>query len=480
MNNTITFFTEENNTYLYNLDLSLSIWIHPELIKAYKQILEVDPYYLRKYNYLKARGFFSEAVPVEFGTVLDESVIKHNIAQVPQISFETTDHCNLNCRYCSLGDLYTFAKNDRKNIDTKRALHLLRYIFNLKSEGSELTIGFFGGEPLVNGEFIKTVINEAKRLNRKKKLNLNFSITTNATLIDLYMDLLVENQFIILISLDGDEEGQSYRTYAKNSKNSFFQVIHNIDRLQQEYPDFFKDKVEFNAVLHDRNSVHNIYEFIYNRYHKIPRIAQLNIDHVNLAKKELLDQLFKSRRESEEEFHESGSNLLPVMFDKTLKFNEFKDFLADYSVNFYMTNLLDLLYDQVNLIPTKTCSPFQRKIYFSTNSQLLPCEKVSYQYFIGKVKDTVEIDIAGTAQRYSSYYERIQTFCQHCYNRRTCSICLLTLDNLEDLGKEQFSCPNFMDEVSFADKLRNIFSFLEANPSSFAQVVNAIRMYKTV
>ena len=75
----------------------------------------------------------------------------------------------------------------------------------------------------------------------------------------------MDNQFKMLISLDGDEKGQGYRTFMKDGTNSFWQAIRNIDRLQCEYPDFFEERVDFNAVLHDRNSVLEIYEFIYNR-----------------------------------------------------------------------------------------------------------------------------------------------------------------------------------------------------------------------
>lgn len=90
----------------------------------------------------------------------------------------------------------------------------------------------------MNGRFVEMIVEEAKRLNEKKKLKLEFTITTNATLIDRYLDLLVDNQFKMLISLDGDEKGQGYRTFMKDGTNSFWQAIRNIDRLQCEYPDF--------------------------------------------------------------------------------------------------------------------------------------------------------------------------------------------------------------------------------------------------
>ena len=121
-------------------------------------MFNIEPYYDKKYTYLKEKGFFGEAKSIEFGTILEKSVIENNIAQIPQISFETTDHCNLKCSYCSLGDLYTFSKKEHQNINTQYALHLLKYIFNLKPKGAELTIGFFGGEPLANGKFIRTIV----------------------------------------------------------------------------------------------------------------------------------------------------------------------------------------------------------------------------------------------------------------------------------------------------------------------------------
>ncbi|MCQ5183205.1 hypothetical protein NE573_24670, partial [Parabacteroides distasonis] len=53
------------------------------------------------------------------------------------------------------------------------------------------------------------------------------------------------------------------RIFRKSKENSFEKVIVNIYNLQNKYPKYFTDNVNFNAVLHDRNSVNDIYEFIY-------------------------------------------------------------------------------------------------------------------------------------------------------------------------------------------------------------------------
>ena len=61
-----------------------------------------------------------------------------------------------------------------------------------------------GGEPLVNFPAIQQIIEEAKLLNKNKKLDLMFNMTTNATLIHKYIDFIVENNIELLISFDGN------------------------------------------------------------------------------------------------------------------------------------------------------------------------------------------------------------------------------------------------------------------------------------
>ena len=64
-------------------------------------------------------------------------------------------------------------------------------------------------------------------------------MTTNAMLLHRYMDYLVEKDFSMLISLDGDEMGQSYRVDAVGN-NSYQRVIKNIYLLRDSYPTFFE------------------------------------------------------------------------------------------------------------------------------------------------------------------------------------------------------------------------------------------------
>jgi uncharacterized protein len=89
-------------------------------------------------------------------------------------------------------------------------------------------IGFYGGEPLLNMEVIKQTIEYVEKLDIDR--NFVFSMTTNAVLLDKYMDYIAEKNFSLLISLDGDRDAHSYGVN-HNGQDSFDQVFRNIKKL---------------------------------------------------------------------------------------------------------------------------------------------------------------------------------------------------------------------------------------------------------
>lgn len=472
---TLIHSSENNNLYIFDLKFRLSMLIHPELNKAWKKSVDADTYYLKKIEYLKKYNFFVKHKPVEFGK-LDESTVKDIIAQTTQIVFETTDFCNLDCTYCSFGVFYEgFDKRDQKNINVKNAIALLEYIFSLKPKNkkNKMSIGFYGGEPLFNGDFIKQIVSVVNQLIAKKEMVVEFNITTNATLIHKYIDFLVENKFEILISLDGNEKNHSYRIFKQNKKNSFTKVIENIDKIQIDYPEFFNKYVNFNAVLHNRNSVKEIYEFIYSRYNKLPRIAELASDDMNPDKEFLYKKMFHSKRKSEAEYLKESSNLL--LHEDIFSFRELTDFIKYYSINFYISNISDLLYGDKKYVPTNTCLPFWKKIMLTTGNKLTPCEKVNYlKYSMGEVDNEIIIDIPEITRKYNYYYEHIKNSCQRCYVNKFCGVCLFLTNNLDELGKKGFVCENFHNQKEFNRKLNRVFSFLEQYPNDFFQITENV------
>jgi len=468
--------SENDNLYIYDDQNRLSLLVHPEFEKAYIKSMDADSYYLKKYAYLKDKGFFAKPIPTDFKT-MEESTIRDNIINTKQIVFEVTDSCNLNCTYCALGELYEgYDERIGKKIDTSCAIHLLKYIFDLKpkNKNSKFFISFYGGEALLNMNFIKLIVEIANQLNAEKEFELVYSMTTNATLIHKYIDFLAANKFRLLISLDGNEKNHSYRLFNKNHKNSFQKVVENLDTIQKDYPEYFSAHVNFNAVLHDRNSIKEIYEFIYMRYHKVPRIAELNRRDIIPANRRMFERMFHSKQESEAEYQKEESDLSNITHGELLLYKELTDFLKYISINYYVSNVNALFHNKEKHLPTSTCTPFSKKMFLTNRNKLLPCERVNYKYSIGKVNEKVEIDIPKITQQYNFYYEHLRKFCQTCYAYRFCGTCLFQIYNIDNVDAEEFVCDRYHNQSTFSHKLHRVFSFLEKYPNDFSEILENI------
>lgn len=354
-------------------------------------------------------------------------------------------------------------------------LLLFSNIFKLKPRNnkSKLYISFYGGEPLLNFNFIKNIVELTYQLNIAKNFELVYSMTTNGTLIHKYIDFLVKYKFQLLISLDGNKINNSYRVY-HNKINAFEKIIENIDLLQKNHFGYFDTYVNFNAVLHDRNSVKEVYEFVYGRYNKIARISELNSKNVRPEKKDLLDKIFQSKRDSENEFKRENSFLSTITHDHLLLYRELIDFLKHLSINYYMSNVTALFHSTEKYFPSSTCSPFSKKIFFTSRNKLLPCERVNYKYSMGSVDESIDIDISAITNQFNTYFEYLRKHCQSCYAYKFCGTCLLQFENLDKINSDDFFCDRYQDQNGFKHKLHNIISFLEKHPNDFSNILENV------
>lgn len=349
---------------------------------------------------------------------------------------------------------------------------------NVKSKNKikgNITISFYGGEPLLNIDFIKHIVEVTEEIKGKNSIDINYSMTTNATLIHKYLSYFVEKKFKILISLDGNEKNNAYRLFKNGSKNSFSKVIENIDLIQRKYPNYFKNNISFNTVLHQRNSIKEVYNFIYNRYQKIPSISELAPNNIQSDKKNFFNSIYRSKRSSEEEYLKEDSKLSHITHNQQSAFIELMEFVKYYSINFYMSNIKALLQNKETFLPTNTCLPFSKKIYLTTKNKLLPCEKINHKYALGSIEENkVVIDPSQIASLYSNYYKNLQTICQQCYIYRFCGMCMFSIEELGNSNVDRLVCPNFHNIIDFKKKLKRIFSFIENNPDDLSDILKNI------
>lgn len=430
-------------------------------------------YYKSKYIFLKERNYFTTFFKEPFFPYTSQ-LLKETLSNIHNIVFEVTESCNLECAYCVYGHLYSNydpRTNKKQNIETVKAV--INYLepfwsSNLnKSSHQNIMIGFYGGEPLMNFSLIRSSVDFLKKKETATR-KFEYNMTTNATLLHHHIDFLVENEFNITISLDGSKQGQSYRIFREEKDNSFDKVFANLKMIQTKYPDFFKKHIFFNSVLHNRNSVAEIHDFIYKEFGKIPEIHSLNNTGVLPEKKKEFDNMFISYSQSIEE---KGINLIQERFTSDHRLFNLSQFLLWYGNNeFYESESL-LHSDYIKKrAKTGTCAPFQRKMYITAYNKILACERIGEHYVLGNiVNGKVCLNLDEIALKYNKYYNAIYKQCKDCYMINGCHQCIFQLRNLDT---DMLVCNSYCDEKQITKYLKSHIDLLESQQFKYSKLFN--------
>lgn len=141
--------------------------------------------------------------------------------------------CNLSCPYC-------FAQTENgfgfKNFQKEDIDNIVKFLVKKNIRKKNITIIFFGGEPLLSVSIIKYTINLF--IEKYPQYKINYSITTNGTVLnDEIIQIFKENNFAVLISLDGFDNEYNVRKF-KTGNSSVNSVIENIYKLKNNgiYP----------------------------------------------------------------------------------------------------------------------------------------------------------------------------------------------------------------------------------------------------
>lgn len=142
------------------------------------------------------------------------------------VSIWLTAMCNLKCEYC-----YEGMNKPQQSISLTTLELVIRFIENMIIEKKFrlVNIIFHGGEPLLCYKDIIRVVTHFKEKSNFKDILFYYSLTTNATLLDLEkMNFLIENIYDLSISIDGIKQiHDSYRVDITGN-GTFDKVVENV------------------------------------------------------------------------------------------------------------------------------------------------------------------------------------------------------------------------------------------------------------
>ena len=349
------------------------------------------------------------------------------------MTLQVTQNCNLRCKYCVYSGSYINRIHANKRMSWEVAKRAVDFYYGHTKNSNEVSLGFYGGEPLIEIELIRRVVVYAEEVFKGKKLS--FNMTTNATMLtDEIVQFLLEHNFHIAISLDGPKKIQDgNRVFADKESGTFDTVMKNLEQIKHRYPEFL-NKITFNAVIDLSKDIGCANDFFMS-YDMVKDIFVMGNMINNANRKEELET---DRQYVADALYEEFKVLL---YYCTNIFKTYKPTLMDGRFR----GIKQLYYNRMVAKNSKTnydcpggqCLPGAQRFFVNADGRFYPCERVdeaSETYCIGNIDDGFDMDKISKLLNVAQLTEKE---CKNCWCFRLCSQCIAVAEENGELSKKK-------------------------------------------
>jgi uncharacterized protein len=138
--------------------------------------------------------------------------------------------CNLNCSYCfaSQGKYH----GDRALMSFEVGKRALDFLIENSGKRRNLEVDFFGGEPLMNWDVVKQLVEYARSVEKQHNKNFRFTLTTNGMLIDEdVIEFANKEMSNVVLSLDGRKEINDLKRVDYAGNGSYDKIVPKFKQL---------------------------------------------------------------------------------------------------------------------------------------------------------------------------------------------------------------------------------------------------------
>lgn len=381
-----------------------------------------------------------------------------------QLILSITNECNFRCSYCVYSEEYTDSRNhSTEHMDFETAKKAVDWYFKYIKLGKKYNIyripviGFYGGEPLLNFNLIKSIISY---VHNKYSYETSFTVTTNGSLLTPDIaDYFIENNVSIVVSLDGDKNEQNRKRKYENNSGTFDDVFKNILYiLEKNY------NAIFIASVYDwKSNLKRCDEFFKNNDLHVSIVSSVN----NITTKNYYNRF------DNKDFIEFNKNFLKLEQNYKSTLNNERHYLTEVIEYPLVSVLLDsnILNIKRDIYPVTGCCVPGDKIFVNPMGEFHICERIPEIRPIGNVNTGLNFD---DIRKLINDYNRILIECDDCECSFICDKCFNNFMINGEFKSTDSICVNEKEDME--DLLSRSLTFLEKNQNIIEK--NYIKFYK--
>lgn len=358
---------------------------------------------------LMEKGYFHKPWIKEI--INPETPYVHDIINrgISKLTLQVTQDCNFSCRYCLFTKDNNIKRQHRKiNMSWDIAKKSIDFLWCHCKDVPQVSIAFYGGEPLLNYSLIKDIINYSTKKFEVK--NVRFNMTTNGSLLtDEMIDYFAKFNVALTISLDGPAEIQNrHRKFYSNGLNTFDIVWNNVKKIKSRQLEWYNTHVYFHPVVLPGEIPDKTFEFFQSNFIDINKISIVN------ANMEGIDYI--RYNDIRMQNYADVNNITKKYLNRNIE--------AFKKVYHNKSEITDQWHHN------GPCVPGKNKIFVDIQGDIYPCEQVINVACnsIGNIFNGIDENRVKELMNIGNLNEEE---CKHCFAMRYCNICMKKCYNPE-------------------------------------------------
>jgi len=376
-----------------------------------------------------------------------------------------TESCNLRCKYCVYASgTYSYHRGlTERRMTPDVAKEAIDWY--VKSSAPQMTrnpakrlgLSLYGGEPLLNVELIKVVL---EYCDDKYPGVFIAVLTTNGTLLTPdNAALLSKHDVAVGVSLDGPEEEHDRLRVDESGRGSFKKIISNLAYIKAEYPELWK-KMRTICVHDVKTNLRKVASFFEDNRESIPNASFVNrVVPANTT-------YYDATSEDDYAAYRAQVDDLRQKCKSVLISGEQPDgyLLGLVCSPFVAMYIRSRLMDHRNPYMTYTgaCIPGFR-LAVEVDGALNICERVNGTYTIGHIREG-GLNYETIKRLLEQYRDQIYGNCSGCLITRLCTLCFAGCEGNGCLKRPEAFCES--EVASARNRLSDYVSILEQNKSA--------------
>ncbi len=174
---------------------------------------------------------------IEAGTLFSDDIYKDYVIDfkkrktvVKALCLHISHDCNLACRYCFAGE-GEYNQNKRELMSYEVGKRALDYLVENSGSRRNLEVDFFGGEPLMNWDVVRQLVEYGRSIEEKYNKKFRFTLTTNGVLLnDDILEFANKEMSNLVLSIDGRREVHDRMRPFRGGQGSYDKIVDTFNK----------------------------------------------------------------------------------------------------------------------------------------------------------------------------------------------------------------------------------------------------------